>query len=178
MKKTLGLAIALGVGGCGADSTPPQKQTAAEVDAAIQKSMDRLSALQVFPADGLVLNLPAEATQCYGQPCGDLQKWQGVIDAEHARQQPRLAKLADLTEAAAKDTTLAPRPTYDSELAVQALAALQIVHVYSLVQVQPANNAECYNLPCQSDIDEADRVNGLHIAQALSVAEAAKKSGL
>ena len=131
----------------------------------------------MFSADRLVMNLPAEATACYGVPC-DQEKWQVPIDDERARQAPRLAKLAEFTDAAARDGNLAPRAIYDSELAVQALASLQIVEVYSLVQVQPKNNPECYNLPCPEDQAEADRVNGLHVAEAFAIAEAAKKNGL
>jgi hypothetical protein len=178
MNKTLkasGLAIALGLGGCGSDGNPPP--SVAEVDASITQSFDRLRALQVFSSERLVMNLPAEATACYGAPC-DKEKWQPAIDAERARQAPRLSKLADLTEAATRDASLTPRAIYDSELAVQALAALQIVEVDSLVQVQPQNNADCYNLPCPSDQKEADRVNGLHVAEAFAIAEGAGKSGL
>src|SRR5436305_2619723 len=115
--KASGLAIGLGFAGCGADGNPPAKLSAAEVDASIEKSFDHLRALQVFSADGLVMNLPAEATACYGAPC-DKEKWQVPIDDERARQAPRLAKLAELTDAAARDASLTPRAIYDSELAV------------------------------------------------------------
>jgi hypothetical protein len=178
MNKTLtasGFALAIGLAGC--NGNQPAKLTPAEVDASIQQSFDRLQALQVFSADRLIMNLPAEATACYGLPC-DRPKWQPAIDAERARQAPRLSKLADLTEAATKDANLMPRAAYDSQPAVQALQSLQIVDVGSLIQVQPQNNAECYNLPCPSDQQAADRTNGLHVAQAFEIAEAAQKSGL
>jgi len=178
MNKTLrasGFALVIGIAGC--EGNQPAKPTPAEVDASIQQSFERLQALQVFSADRLVMNLPAEATACYGLPC-DKAKWQPAIDAERARQAPRLSKLADLTEAASKDASLTPRAIYDSDLAVQSLQALQIVEVGSLIQVQPQNNAECYNLPCPSDQQAADRANGLHIAEAFAIAEAAQKSGL
>jgi hypothetical protein len=177
MNKALkSLAIALGVSGCGSDGTPPAKMSAAEVNASIEKSFERLQSLQVFSAYQLVMNLPAEATSCYGVPCDS--KWQGPYDDERARQAPRLAKLADITQAVAADASLQPRNIYDSGAAVQALQALQIVQVDSLVQVQPANNADCYNLPCPSDQQAADRENQLHVAQAFAIAEAAKKNGL
>jgi hypothetical protein len=177
MKKTLkvtGLAIALV--GCGNESPQPAKMTQAEVSASLEKSFDRLNALQVFPAYQLVLNLPAEATACYGVPCDS--KWQAAYDDERARQAPRLAKLADLTEKVVNDKSLTPQQIYDSEAAVKALADLQIVTIESLVQVAPKNNPECYNLPCPSDQADADRANQLHVAQALAIAEAAKKNGL
>src|SRR5258706_6922420 len=179
MNKTLkasGLAIALGLGGCGSDGSPPVRMSAAEVDASIQKSLERLRTLEIFSAERLVLDLPAEATACYGVPCND--QWRKRDDDEGARQAPRLDQLAALAEAAQKDTSLAPRAAYDSEAAVQALASLQIVQVDSLVEAQPKNNPECYNLPCPSDREEADRVNGVRVAQAFAIAEAAKKNGL
>jgi hypothetical protein len=172
--KVTGLAIALG--GCGSDNPQPAKMTPAEVSASLEKSFDRLNALQVFPAYQLVLNLPAEATACYGVPCDS--KWQKPYDDERARQAPRLAKLADIAEAVVNEKSLAPQPIYDSDAAVKALADLQIVTVDSLIQVAPANNPECYNLPCPSDQQAADATNQLHVAQALAIAEAAKKSGL
>src|SRR5262245_57858310 len=95
--KASGLAVALGVAGCGAEGSQPPASVA-RVNASIEKSYDHLRALQVFSADRLVMNLPAEATACYGAPC-DPEKWQGPIDAERARQAPRLAALAEFTEA-------------------------------------------------------------------------------
>src|SRR5262245_29150757 len=127
MKKTIsGLALALGVGGCASETTnPPAKMTAAEVEASIAKSMERLQALQVFSASQLILDLPAEATSCYGVPCDDT--WRPAYEAERARQAPRLAGLADLTEQISHDASLQPLSGYDTGAAVQALEALQIV---------------------------------------------------
>ncbi len=47
-----------------------------------------------------------------------------------------------------------------------------------LVTVQPANNPQCYNLPCESNIAAADAQNARRVTEAFGIADAAKRTGL
>jgi hypothetical protein len=158
-----------------------QQSTASEanalVDASIQDSLTRINALQVFSVESLVLNLPEQARECYNLPCtGDTASWD-AYHAERARQAPRLAKLADQAEACNSGNCYVSTPTSPDE-AVQALNALQIVSVGSLIQAQPANNPECYNLPCPSDTAAAQSENDRRAQVAYTTAQYAKGEGL
>ena len=90
-----GIALSLGIGCAGAPATPTP--TPAEVNAAIEADLARLSALDVVNAYQLVLKLPAEATACYGVPCPG-SEWQAAYDTERARQAARLDKLVAVAE--------------------------------------------------------------------------------
>jgi hypothetical protein len=197
MKKTSLLATgslaaaAFGFGtGCGPSDPAPQKPSGSspapapaandpvqQVDASIQQSLDRLSALQIFSVGGLVLNLPAAATACYSIPCsGDTQGW-AEYHAERARQAPRLAALAAQAEDCNSGHCYVSIPTSVDE-AVSALDALQIVEVGGLIQAQPKNNPDCYNLPCPSDQAAAEAENNRRAAEAFTIATYAKIRGL
>jgi hypothetical protein len=179
MRKTIkgGLALAFGLTvGCG-ESAPTKSENPAQVDASITQSLDRLRALEVMNVDGLVLNLPAEATACYDLPCPG-SGWQKPYEDERARQATRLARLADIAEAEMYDGSLVARDKSEAAAAAQALNALQIVRVPSLVEVRPVNEPQCYNLPCQSDIQAADAATGVNVARAFAIADAAKRDGL
>src|SRR5579859_3745003 len=170
-------ALSLGAGcGSAATATPPAQPNPENVEQSIQNSLDRIHTLQIVDVSRLVLNLPAEATACYGIPCtdSDRQKYQ----AERARQAPRVELLASLAEAAAHDSTIAPRDMSDKDAALKALADLAVVEVSGLVETRPANNPDCYNLPCGSDIELANKINGTRVAQVFAIVDAANKSGL
>jgi hypothetical protein len=172
------IALSLGAGCGGAASGPPSTppESPEKVEQSIQQSLDRIRALQVVDVSRLVLNLPAEATACYGLPCteADRRLW----EAERARQAPRVEKLASLAETAAHDSTLAPRDMSEKDAALKALAGLAVVEVYGLVETKPANNYQCYNTPCVSDVEAANRINGARVAQVFAIVDAAQKSGL
>ncbi len=192
-KTTGGLALMLGLHtGCGAapksvapiDSPLPPGPSpeqpandATQVTDSIQQSLARLDKLEIFQTDSLVSKLPAEAFSCYGSPCPG-GKWEKPFLEERARQAPRLARLADIAEVVSRDTSLTPRDPNEAASALAALNALEVVHVEFLVEAQPKNNPECYGLPCTADKADADRATGLHVAQALAIADVAKRTGL
>src|SRR5262245_14048650 len=83
-----GLTLALGLGGCGggAGGEPVvQAGDPAAVDASITQSLDRLRALDIVHVGRLVLDLPEQATACYGLPCPG-SEWVEKYEAERARQ--------------------------------------------------------------------------------------------
>lgn len=184
MNKTLkntagGFAIALGLGGCGVAPVAPSMVAAdsRQVDASINQSLDRLLALQVIEVDGLVLNLPEEATSCYNLPCPG-SKWVQPWEAERARQAPRLSQFADIAESVNADASITPRDMSESSAAIKALTGLAIVEVSGLVLAQPANNPDCYNLPCESDKQAAQKVNELRVAKVFAIVDGANRDGL
>jgi hypothetical protein len=197
--KRAGVALALGVTGCGlpAPGQPQAEKPAvqpvtqpaplqpagdfASVDASIQDSLNRLNALQLFSVEGLVLDLPQQARECYNLPCpGDTASWD-AYRAERARQAPRLARLATQAEQCNDGNCTLETPCYawlTPDQAVQALNALQIISVGSILSVQPANNPACYNLPCASDKEAADIENNRRAEAAYSTATNAQRSKL
>jgi len=166
--------------GCGSEasapggSQSPSYDSPEKVEQSIQQSLDRLRALQTVEVRDLVDDLPAEARACYGLCEG----WEERYQAERARQAPRVARLATLAEAAAADTSLAPRSFAEADAALQALAELEVVEVSGLVEVKPANNPQFYNQPSPADIAAADRLNAAHVAQVFAVVDAAHETGL
>jgi hypothetical protein len=193
--KRTGVALALGITGCGvAHNEPaasavtpapdltqtraaPSGPTDAQVDASIEDSLTRINALQLFSVEGLVLNLPAQARECYNLPCpNDAASW-AAYHAERARQAPRLAKLAEQAEICNSGNCYISTPTSADE-AVQALNALQIVTIGELIQTQPANNPECYNLPCPSDTAAAEIENNRRLQVAFTTAQYGKQNGI
>ena len=190
-----GAVLALSLSGCGVDNTVRQpRQTTSPVEMnskpdsekpapdggvvaglklSVQQSLDRLNALQLFAVDGLVMNLPANATACYGVPCPGDTAGQAVYDAELARQTGRLSKLADQAESCNSGNCYVYTPN-SAEEAVQALNALEIVDVGSLVVAQPQNNPNCYNLPCEPDIQAANQENQSRATLAFTIASYAK----
>jgi hypothetical protein len=172
-----GFAIAIGLGGCGGGAPAPSTSDPAQVDASIQQSFERLQALQIFSAESLVLNLPAEATACYNLPCPNSPYLQAYRD-ERARQAPRLATLAQAAEQANANTSLQPVDMSQADAALQAITDLQVVTVGGLIQAQPQNNPQCYNLPCASDVQAAQQQNELRVAKTFATADLATRSGL
>jgi hypothetical protein len=180
-RRAAGGMIALTVGaGCAGQaqapsgSEPSGYESPEKVEASIEQSLARINALQIVEIGRLVVDLPAEASSCYG-PCPG---WEPKIQAERARQAPRAEKLASIAERVAADSAPAPSEVPAAETARKALADLAIVEVGKLVEVKPANNPQCYNLPCASDVDAADRINRARVAQVLAVVDAAKRAGL
>ena len=195
-RKTLGqtaggMALAIGLG-CGTGTAGPraaaQEATAAsqpvapaplspaEVDTSIRQSLDRLRSLEIVNVGRLVMNLPSEATACYGLPCPG-GPWVAPTELERARQAPRLAKLAELAVAESRDAGLSPAPAGAAAAAVAALADLKIVEVAGLVLASPRYSGHCYGI-CPEDQAVADRENGLRAARVQAIAAAAKSAGL
>jgi hypothetical protein len=171
----IGLAIGAGCGGSSPGTTATEPASVEYVEQSIQQSLDRLEALSIVHVGRLVLDLPAEATSCYGlPPCPGAEEPYRV---ERARQAPRVAHLASIAEAM-RDRYVVPHDKSEAGAALEALAALNVVQVTGLVEAKPANNPECYNLPCGSDIEAADRENAKRVGQVFAIVAAAKASGL
>src|SRR5262249_52776240 len=152
LHKTGGLiALGMSVGCASGAATPAQTERVPveKVEQSIQQSFDRLNALNVVTAARLVLDLPAEATACYNLPCPG-SGWEEKYHAERARQAPRLEHLVTFAETAVHSEYSAMRDKSEAAAAIQALNGLAVIEVSGLVEVEPANNPQCYNLPCGS----------------------------
>lgn len=170
--------IALGaLAGCAvapADAThQPEAPTVAADPAAMEHvdaNLARLRALQVFEVGALVVDLPEEAFNCYG-PCPGSEP---AITAAKVKAATRLAALADVAEAVAEapPANACALSTVDDNLA--ALQALRIVGVASLIEAQPAQNPQCYNLPCEEDIAAAKLINCARAGKLAGIAGAAQ----
>src|SRR5258706_2042805 len=128
----LGVGVTVGCGGGAATPTAPEPPVE-KVEQSIQQSFDRLNALHVVSAARLVLDLPAEATACYGLPCDPASEQR--YNAERARQAPRLEQLVSFAEVAARGAYVAMRDKSESEAAIRALNGLAVVEVTALVEV-------------------------------------------
>jgi len=136
--------------------------------AQVDLNLARLRDLDVLEVGDLLVDLPAEASNCYG-PCPGSEA--AILQAKQEAAL-RLAEFVEVAEAAAAAPSgYLCTEQVDENLA--ALAGLEIVEVLGLVQVEPANNPQCYNLPCQADIDAANAANELRAAQLDSIAQSA-----
>src|SRR5262245_22241347 len=129
MKRTLNIALALGLGSCGGtaaptatahDPAPPVPQSEpAQVDRSIEASLARLRGLEIVNVDRLVLRLPAEATACYNLPCPG-SGWEQRYRDERAQQATRLANLVNIAEGAKLYTNPPARDMSEASAALQA----------------------------------------------------------
>jgi len=140
---------------------------------AVDENLARLQALDLFEVGDLVVDMPAEATNCYGtKPCAGSEP---AVSAARSAAAERLAQFADTAETA----VATPYDAYacgtriDSNL--DAVRALRIVEVGNFIRDQPANNPDCYNLPCPADQAAADAVNEARATDLESVALATSK---
>jgi hypothetical protein len=173
-------AIALTVGalaGCtvpvaGSSHPAPGEPAQGTADplAHVDENLARLQALDVFTVGQLVVDLPAEAYSCYG-PCPGSQP---AIAAAQTKAATRLAELADSAEKAVSSPVpdACAQPTIDANLA--ALAALRIVGVSGLIVTKPANNPQCYNLPCPADTAAAQAANCARAGKLASIVASTK----
>jgi hypothetical protein len=136
----------------------PAPRTRAELEAEAEAGLARLRALEVVEVRGLVLDLPAAASQCYGL-CWNDATYGPAIVAEYQRQLPRLSKLADIGERVLTNSYPTTDKVEDAPPAIAWLEKLEIVELGQLLTVEPAKNPSCYSLPCQSDIDKARATN-------------------
>jgi hypothetical protein len=162
------------VAGSGHPVTGDPPQATADPLAHVDENLARLQALDVFTVGQLVVDLPAEAHSCYG-PCPGSQP---AIDAAKTRAATRLAELADTAEKVVSSAAVAvgpstcETPAIDANLA--ALSALRIVGVSGLVVTQPANNPQCYNLPCPADKAAAQAANCARAGKLAAIVAATK----
>ena len=162
------LAIGLTAAGCAGATPAPEAPSPEALEASIDADLGSLRALEVLEVGQLVMRLPAEATACYGLPCNEDDRvlWTN----ERRTQATRLADLVDRAlPAAERAGTTAPAPS-ELDSALEALGALHIVEVGEMVRVVPANNAECYSLPCPSDVAAAESTNAHNAAVIVAIA--------
>lgn len=137
----------------------------AEALARVDENLERLRALDVFEVGQLIVDMPAEAFNCYG-PCPGSE---ALILAAQEEAALRLDELVPAAEAAiGTPSSYLCTELIDENL--EALRALEIVEVTGMIQAVPENNPQCYNLPCQEDIDAAAAENDLRAAKLDSIA--------
>jgi hypothetical protein len=137
------------------DPSNPSSQLVSQSEFA--DNLKLLEQLRIVDVGDLVHNYPEGAMNCYG-PCPGFE---GEIAAENTRQAERLAELVEIATDAATQVTIEDG-SFNVEVIDQNLAALDgldIVQVFGLIEEVPQNNPYCYNLPCPSDIAEADAIN-------------------
>lgn len=127
----------------------------AQAVARIDQNLETLRALELFEVGELMVMSPTSGGTCYGVPCPD------EVDAVRERLAGELDRLVALSvdlpaSAASCDRELVAR---DAEAHLQTLARLHVVEIGAFLAVAPANNALCYNLPCQEDVAAADAAN-------------------
>ena len=175
----LSAAVALSCG-AGSDATPEAaaKPRAAEKDSesssppkSAKESLARLSALKVVHVGSLIIDVPAEAMQCYG-PCPGYEDEITRAKAKAAKRLAKLVRVAEKTADAKPSSKSASAKAIKSNIA--ALNALRIVYVGSLVEAKPANNPNCYNRPCKEDRDLAKQTTERRAAHLAALAKAAK----
>ena len=158
------------------ETPAPEGQTPAQIDPAaalahVDQNLARLKALQVFEVGQLIVDMPEGAQNCYG-PCPGTE---GAVKKAKEQAAVRLEKLTTVAEGATDKPAAAAsceKASIDENL--KALSALRIVGVSGLIEVQPVNNPQCYNLPCQEDIAAAKAATCAHAAGLAAIVEAAK----
>jgi hypothetical protein len=173
-----GLAVGVGCGGQpgGPVSSPAASPTKAELQVDVQDHLARLRALQIVEVGQLVMQLPNQATACYGLPCS-ADTTAETVDRALRVQAPRLARLTDLAEESARASTV----TGDTGHATADLAALRrlsIVELGGLLAVTPQTSTSCYNLVCPDDAERAAAENARRARVLHDVATAAVARGL
>ncbi len=148
------------------NSAQPDSTSTATVD----ENLTRLRALKVFTVGELIVNVPAEATNCYG-PCPGSE---GIIAKAKADAADRLEKLADVAESAANTPVAEACADATIDQNIAALQALKIVGVQGLIKEEPKASSNCYNLPCPEDIDNAKAITCERAGKLASIVNAAK----
>jgi len=194
MRKTMmfaagGLVVTLGLGGC-STGTPATTGPTVQADKPAQSAADRqvlntqidqdlsrLNELQVIHSGQLLVDLPSEATACYGVPCPG-SSWVQPYWDERAHQAARLHTLANLATTTMPTVSIGDHVKSEADAALSALSALSLIEGASLIEAQPASNVNCYSLACPSDIAAADQATALNVAKVFALVDAAKHNGL
>ena len=160
-----------------AEASPYPPETAVGADArpeqqlpypgdSVETDLQRLQDLDLFEVGELLMAVPGENYSCaYNQPCLG-EELDGAVRTQHARLLGLLAIAQDVTE-----TPELPEPTQETQQDLTALMSLSILYVGQLIVDEPANSVTCYNLPCQSDIDEAAASNARRAEVLAALAE-------
>lgn len=120
-------------------------------------ALERLEALELLVVGQLVVDAPQGAANCYG-PCVEDADWQPWLQ-EHARQVSRLQSLLAISEEVVS-AEAEPKAwgAYDSDAALDALNALEIV---SFEAVDWEQNGNCYVSMCPEDDVRRDQLERL-----------------
>jgi hypothetical protein len=86
----------------------------------------------------------------------------------------RLARLAELAELAALSVRGDPSALDRVEVNLELLRSREIVGVGYFIRTQPSSNPLCSGMPCQSDIDAAEKENEARAAVLEAIAIAAQ----
>jgi hypothetical protein len=133
----------------------------------VDENLARLRDLDLFEVGELIVNLPSEATNCYGLPCPVAQE---ALQAARVHGAERLANLAGAAERA----TATPYSGYACgtriDVNLETLRSLEVVGIGAFVRILPENNPNCYNQPCPADIAAADARNEARAAELESIA--------
>lgn len=121
-----------------------------------EESITRLRALEVLDVGEMTVQLPAEASNCYG-PCPGSEP--AIAQArQHAAD--RLADFVVSAERAAAEPVSPESPACASAAIDANLATLQglrVIEVRSLLVAEPTNHAVPYSRPTASDVAAAQR---------------------
>lgn len=99
--------------------------------------------------------------------------YEQAYEAELARQAKRLAAFAEQAQECNSGNCYLFQPESGKQ-ALDALNALEIVAVTSLVTTEPVNNPSCYNLPCPGDVEAAKAANKRREVLAFTIANSFK----
>ncbi|HVU03156.1 MAG TPA: hypothetical protein VHE30_15455 [Polyangiaceae bacterium] len=127
----------------------------------IDQNLERLRALDVFEVGSVI----APASSYCTTPCADPLWGRTATDLE---------RFTNAAETAAQTPSFSYACTEDVDLNLTTLRALGVVDIGAILVATPANNPNCYNLPCQSDIDAAGQLNYLRDAKLEAIAVAVK----
>ena len=121
-----------------------------------EESVQRLRALQVIDVGEMTVQLPAEATNCYG-PCPGSE---GVIAQARQHAADHLADFVVRAERAAAGPVQPESPACATDAIaanITALQGLRVIEVRALIAAQPTNTAVPYARPTESDVAAAQR---------------------
>ena len=175
MKSLTTLAVAGLVAGCsastgalGPDTTPTPVVAPAET---IDANLAQLRALQIFQVYGDIEN-----RNCYAGPC---------IEDPTTAFEPKAAAEVRVADFTSRALAAAASPASDCYVDLEGqvaqdnillLRSLQVAVIADLIVAQPKNNPNCYNLPCQEDIQFAAQTNRDRARRLASIAGAFRKA--
>ena len=150
-------------------NAPAASATNRGAAAHVDENLARLRALDVFTVGRLIVEVSAAASSCSG-PCPGAE---AAVNRAQLRSAVRLAQLADTAERAAASPLpdACAQPAVDANLAT--LAALRIVRVSGLVVTPPANNPQCNDTPCPTDVAAAAAATCARAGRLAAIAAAA-----
>lgn len=134
---------------------PPVTDDPEGAVARIDDNLERLQALELFEVGELMVMSPTAGGSCYGIPCPDEVE---AVRAQLAEDLERLAALGENLKPGSESCDPALTAD-DAEAHLETLRNLHVVGVGNFLEVAPANNPMCYNLPCQEDIAQAEAAN-------------------